>query len=316
MSRKQLSRRAFLRLLGGGLAALAAGEHLVLARKPPARDIRLRESILALLAGRDLGFDLRCVDPIDATEYLRIAHNAGRLYPVASAFKVLVVLYYLWNTPRDEWQTGEGSPAYSVAVYSSNTLTGSLLQQVGQRFDFFGNDIQKFNDFLIYVLGMENGLHSWNWPDSPTEEQTDSRFRPSEERFVEVYGLRYRMENLFTAADLARVYAMLINPDAYLDGVDIQYDAIAMTRQLFAIPATNYLSPIERAFPQGYTGKDGTLPASDSAIGRVIVDAGIVEVGQSTYIISYMGAGEGEYFAIGFLRQVARLLDAYEGLLL
>lgn len=315
MTRKQLSRRAFLRLFGGGLAALAVAEHTAWARKPPAREARLRQSVLALLAGRDLGFDLRCVDPADATEFLRIDHNADRLYPVASAFKVLVTLYYLWHTPRDEWWTDEGSPVYSVTVYSNNTLTGTLLQQVGQRFDFFGNDIQKFNDFLIFTLGMENGLHSWNWPGSPTEGQTDSRFSPSDERFVQVNGTRYRMDNLFTAADLARVYALIINPDAYLRDIDIPYDAIDMTRQLCAIPTPGFPAPIERAFPQGYSGKDGTLPASDSAIGRVIVDAGIVEIGPSTYIISYMGGGEGEYFAIGFLRQLARLLFEYENLL-
>jgi hypothetical protein len=308
-----LSRRKFLTLLGNGAAWSAASR---LARAAPGLDPRaaqLRADLLAVLEGREIGFDLRRIDP-DGFEYFRVQHNADELYPVASCFKAFLGLYYFWNTPRAEWRTELGSTLHSVVVYSNNTLTGTLLEDISARLDIYGNAIEKFNDFLLYRLGLRNGLFAWNWEGTITENLIDNRFAPSDERYVEIRGLRYAMDNLITAREMADGYAFLIRPFTLIgmDSAPQAAAAAAAALDLLAIPAGEYQSPIERVFADGYTGKDGVLPADQSAVGRVINDAGIVPVGDGLYIVSYLCAGEGEFLGLELLRQIAALLEAYE----
>jgi hypothetical protein len=47
-----------------------------------------------------------------------------------------------------------------VGVFSGNTATGQLIQTTDAFVDVYGNPIEKFNDFLIYNLGMVNGLYA------------------------------------------------------------------------------------------------------------------------------------------------------------
>src|SRR5690606_12123466 len=119
-------------------------------------------------------------------------------------------LYYFLFTPQDAWEAGEGSALYSTIVFSNNVQTGRVLMDVADRVEGFGNAIQKFNDFLIYTLGMEHGLHTWQWPNSPTRGIRDPRFPPDDRRSVNVRGVASLVDNVTTAADLIRGWRCIL----------------------------------------------------------------------------------------------------------
>lgn len=310
-----------MKLLGAGAAGillpggLSGAVHAQTDLPPEAA--ALRRTLERIIGQREIGLDLRRLDArpeFAGEEYFRIQINADKLYPTASCFKSFAVLYYLWNTPQDEWRIDEGSNAYRIAVYSSNTLTTTLLMEMNQRITYFGNAIEKFNDFLIYTLEMEHGIYSWNWGDnSPLEFYTDRRFVASDTRLVNVRGLNYRMDNLTTAADLSRGYVRMLDPTPfqYFNDQEHARAAIDATLDLLTIPAEDYQSPFERVFPEGYTGKDGVLPSDTSAIGRVINDAGIIRLDDAVYVMSFLCAGEGEYVGLGLLAQIADAMRAF-----
>ncbi len=304
-------RRTFLKLMGTG-ALLNLIPQIVLAdtAASPAQNIQLTEAITTLIGDLEIGLDLRRMNP-DSTEQFRIQTHADELYPVASSFKCFLVLYYFWNTPQAEWQFGEDTPIRSVAVFSNNVQTGFVLDEVGRRIDYYGNAIQKFNDFLLFTLGLTNGMYSWNWPNTPTQGYADDRYAPSSTRFVQHRGAAVPMDNLFTTTEFADFYARLLQPDPFPDYPDSQA-AVAATLELLSIPAESYESPFERTFGVPYTGKDGVLPASDSAIGRVINDAGILPINGTNYVCSFMCAGEGEFLGLNILREIAALLEDFE----
>jgi hypothetical protein len=312
-----ISRRLLLKTLGAGIAAMSLPGAL---RADPRRPVSspaaaeldaLESDFWNTIGSLEIGLDLRRVDRASGEELFRLQINADKLYPVASCFKIFLVLYYFWHTPRAAWDYGPGSPVYRTAVFSDNVMTAVLLDEMARYITFYGNAIQKFNDFLIFTMEMEQGLYSWNWENSRTVFQTDSRFAASSQRYVEVRGLRYAMDNLTTAADLANGYARLLQPATFTN-YEHAAEAIEHTLELFSIPASNYQSPFERVFPQGYTGKDGVLPARDSAIGRVINDAGIIQMQNGTYILTFLCAGEGEYVGLQVLRQLAASLRGFD----
>lgn len=280
--------------------------------RPPPSVQRLQNALMELIGGLEIGLDLRHLHPEDGTTYWRIGINAEKLYPVASCFKAPLLLYYFWYTPPGAWQTREGFPAHSVAVFSNNLLTGTLMQQVAGHVETFGNPIQKFNDFLLFRLGFTNGLYSWNWEGSPTQGLLDDRFAPSPQRYVEAFGRQHRMDNIVTAAELANFYALLLHPNPFPATETVLLpDVITATLDLLAIPAPEYEAPLERTTVESYIGKDGVIPAEDSSVGRVINDAGIITVGGQTFVLAYLCAGEGEATAISVLRQVVTLLEQY-----
>lgn len=302
-----MNRRTFLRwmLTAGGVAAMPGWLHEAAPGQPPRHLRELMDDLRALLDGRAIGFDLRHMNE-RGEEYFRVQVNQDALYPTASCFKLMLVLYYLWHTPQNQWHLERGSIPYSVAVYSNNMRTGELLQAVGERIDIYGNAVEKFNDFLLFELGLRNGLYRWNWPGNPVEGQLDRRFAPSYvSRYVQLGYERYVMDNLTTAEELADVYALLLQPHSSRQPM---LDAM---RELFSIPAEDYDAPIERAFDQLYTGKDGVIPSDASMMGRIINDAGIIRVGNNLYVLSYLCAGEGEFVGMTLLGQVAERLRDY-----
>lgn len=305
-----ISRRTLLKMMAGGALTATAPAIVRAAQGTPARPLaRLDRRIRAAVTDREIGVALRQVDPATGQSHFEIAINADRLYPVASCFKTWLALYYFWQTPRAEWRFDTESDVYDIVVYSNNLLTGSILYRVGERIDVFGNAIEKFNDFLIFDVGMENGLYRWNWEDNAVEELIDPRFHPSlDDRYTEVRGVHYEMDNLFTANDLAGGYSFLLTNQ----GDPVNGEAIRHTLNLCAIGVPEYPSPIERSFEQPYTGKDGILPADETGLGRVVNDAGILRIGRSTYILSYLCAGEGEYASIEVLKEIAAALRAFE----
>ena len=304
-----LSRRTLLKMAASGLVASAASLINAAPGTPYAEQARLIRRIRDVIGDRAIGLDLRQVDPVTAESYFDIKINADQLYPVASCFKTWLALYYFWHTPRNEWRFDADSDVYSVVVFSNNLRTGSMLYRVGERITVFGNAIEKFNDFLLFTVGMQNGLFRWSWEGNPIEEFRDVRFFPSlQDRYTEVRGIRYELDNLFTASDLADGYAYLLANQA-----DFEHgEAIRNTLNLCSVDAPEYPSPIERAFQRDYIGKDGVLPDEDTGLGRVINDAGILHIGRSTYILSFLSAGEGEFTSIDILTQIAAAIEDYE----
>ena len=312
MKNTQLQRRSFLKLLGTGAVAvpalsalptLAAGSTTATAALATtsadtmtrAQMIEsMRASLLPLFEGKEMALEFFRIAS-DGTEDFRIQINNHELYPVASVFKSFLALYYFVNTPRDEWQYQQGSRVYSVVVYSNNGQSGQLLAEMGRRVEGPGNAIEKFNDFLLNVMGLTNGMYSWNWPGTPTVGLGDERFLPTQERQIWIRTLSESISNVWTAADLAIGWEFIsrFNESPYADDEHFR-EAIRITRELCAIPANDYRSPIEKVLNSGYIGKDGTLPLGDINVGRVINDAGIVRVPTGEYVISFMSAGENE----------------------
>ncbi len=306
-----MNRRRFLELLGVGIISLhpylQTGDWDI---ESPAVTA-MRQRIETVIGGLNMALDFRCISG-GLDEAFRLQVNAFNLMPIASCFKAWAVLYYLLHTPAEAQDMTQYSPVYQMAVNSDNLQTGVVLDDVARRVTGRGNAIEKFNDFLTITIGMANGLHTWNWPGSPTAGLSDPRFAPSEQRRVWFNGQQYAIDNACTAADLARGYDFLTRGETFTRAPELKA-ALQATRSLLSVPAVNYRSPIERAYPDGgYTGKDGILPSSDTPIGRVVNDAGVIVSGDHTYIIAFMSAGESESTAIDVLREVIRQMTAYE----
>ncbi|GAB4519433.1 MAG: hypothetical protein OHK0046_28280 [Anaerolineae bacterium] len=295
-----------------GLSALSIGlPGIVQAgpRQPHPALITLRRELEALIGDREVAVDIRRMDTVTGHTYYRAQVKAEELYPVASCFKTWAALYYFTHMPADAWNYAEGSPVYNMLVSSSNNDTSTVLDTVGRQVRGYGNAIQKFNDFLLFTLHFDNGLYSWNWPGTVTAGQIDDRFAPSWSHYVEFHGQRYDMNNIMTAREMADGYTLFFQPGYMAE------DAFRLTHDLLGIPGRRYRAPLERVFAQGYTGKDGVLPAADSTVGYVMNDAGIVQIGDGTYIIAYMCIGENEPAALETLRTIAGLIEQFEAAL-
>lgn len=270
----------------------------------------VREAIESAIGNLNIALDFRCIHN-NLDEEFRIQINAFNLLPVASCFKSWAGLYYLLNTPPDIQDVSQYSPVYQMIVNSDNIQTGVVLADVAQRVSGRGNALEKFNDFLMQRISMANGLHTWNWPDSPTAGLSDPRFAPSADRRVWFNGQGYEIDNAFWASDLARGYDFLLRGETFTKSQELK-TALQATRALLSVQATNYRSPIERAYPDGgYMGKDGILPGADTRLGRVVNDAGIITLGERSYIIAFMSAGENEDVAINGLREIIAQMTAY-----
>ena len=308
-----LSRRRFLQALGVVAAAKLSPVRAQDWDRETTVVRQIRERLEDVIGAFNMALDFRGFDD-EQNERFRIQINADNLLPVASCFKAFVVPYYFLHTPRDEWDFAESSRLYSMAVHSNNGATGAVLDEVGQRVRGNDNAIVKFNNFLLNI-GLQNGLHTWNWEGSPTENMTDPRFAPSvfSGRVVRVRDGVFTVDNAFTAADLARGHDFLTRGDTFTRSEAVR-EAIRLSRTLLSIPSTTtgYLSPIERVFPPGYMGKDGILPASDIQTGRVVDDAGALQVGNRIYIVAFMSAGESESIALNVLREVVNQIDVHE----
>lgn len=294
------------------LLAAAAAFPLLDPRSPSAPFNRLRGAVEASIGTRAIGLDVRRLNS-GGTELFRIQYNAFNYYPLASCFKAFLALYYLWYTARERWENGEGSPLYRVAVLSDNLATGALLAEVAQRVPGRGHALEKFNDFLTFTLFLPIGLYSWNWPGSATAGLFDTRYAATAARAVRIPSGEHRVDNVCAAADLANGYVFLARRDNDVYAHPYFQQVLTAARDLLAIPARNYQSPIERAFAQGYIGKDGILPSDQLATGRVVNDAGLIRVEDGWYVLSLMSAGESESTVLEALRLLADEIARYEG---
>ena len=314
MNHSKITRRSFLKILSAAFLV----PHLQQPTGPNDWDQEtelaksIREYLEGTFLGHEMALDFRRINAQNNQEF-RITIQADKLYPVASCFKAWVALYYYLNTPKDQWKDTQGTPLYSTVVFSNNTEVGTVLVDVAQRIPNNSNPIQKFNDFLIRSVGMTNGMHTWDWAGSPTVGFTDERFAPSFERSMGYKGEAYLIDNLFTVTDLAHGYDVLQRGQTFARW-DAMHEAILATNSLLTVPASDYLSPMEYVFSQGYMGKDGVLPETDlpRGLGRVIDDAGVVTVGDAHYIIAFMSMGEGESVVRDVLGEIAKMINIYE----
>ncbi|MEL6404749.1 MAG: L,D-transpeptidase [Chloroflexota bacterium] len=321
----QINRRSFLKYIGLSTAVTLAGSAgTVLADERTEETIRqhqpdilvgIRERIAAQFEGREMGLDFRRINVNGEIDW-QIEINADELYPAASSFKAFAVLWYFMETPRDEWVFDPRSNVYRVAIFSNNRLTGSLIADVASRVEGDGNMIEKFNDFMLYEMGVKAGIYNWGWPNSATLGFADARWYPTPDRYIQIGENTENISNVFTSRQIADLWAYiaLAEQDPRWESDSHFQDAILATREILSVPATEYRSPIERVAYGGYTGKDGTLPAGDINSGRVINDAGIIRVpnGTGQYIISFMSTGEREETTEPALREVVDSIRIYE----
>ena len=320
-----MDRRQFLQLAGAGLFQGVFGKQLPIFQPDDPNDpdfdwysdppvvLDMRTALEEMIGDQKMALDFRCINHRQ-DELFRIQINAYDLFPVASCFKSMLVLYYFLNIPEDEWDVSQVTPLYRMAVYSDNVATGTVIDNVGRRVEGPGNVIEKFNDFLRVRVGLINGLHTWNWEGSPTQGLSDERYAPSinSGRVVWSGDRYYQVDNVFNVADLSRCYDFIVRGE-YFTQSDYFREAARATKELLSIPAdSGYQSPIERVFPAGYMGKDGILPGSDLEIGRVVNDAGAISINNHTYIIAFMSAGESETVAINTLGEVINQMNIYE----
>jgi hypothetical protein len=307
-----LNRRHFLGLIGSLGAAYPLARAAAQTDWDRERPVvqAMRRALEQAFAGRDMALDLRCINERDDLEFI-IQVRAFDFFPVASCFKAFVAFYYFFYTPEAAWDAGEGTDVYRMIVFSDNSATGAVIADVAERVLTPGNPIEKFNDFLYERVGIYSGMHTWDWPGSRTVGFRDPRYEPGGERLVPQDGEIYSIDNVFTAAALARGYDVLLRGQAFARWEQMQR-AVTATYDLLAIPAANYQAPIERVFPQGYTGKDGVLPVTDLPVGRVMNDAGVVSYEGRRYIIAYLSMGEGDLAAYDALEIVRQQIEVYQ----
>jgi hypothetical protein len=331
-----MHRREFLKLLGAGAAAsTVAGLHEIdrvfaangLSTTPVRSSLatsgltkeqmiaQFRQELEDMFAGHEMSLDFRRVNEAGEEDW-RFQIHAQELYPVASAFKAFVIMYYFMTVPMDEWYFGNDADVYRVAVFSNNKLTGHVIYDVGEYIeDDTRNCMEKYNDFCMNEIGIEHGLFSWNWPGARSGGYTDQRFFPDESRWPVIGdNLTEQIGNVSTAADLAKgwEYILYAERNPRWESDPVFRAAITNVREILSIPANDYLSPIERVVWSGYTGKDGTLPVGDIRLGRVINDAGLIRTKTGRYQVSFMSTSENESVTEPALQHIVDIMRRYE----
>jgi hypothetical protein len=284
----------------------------------------LQRTILDEVGGRNIGVDVgRYVQDGDGTrEIYRAGVNQDALRPTASCFKAWVVLYYYTLTPTTAWDDGPGTPLYNVAVNSHNVATGRVIKDVGQ-YQTFGNDIEKFNDFLLYGMNMVHGIASWGWEGNPLVGFVDERFVPQGERVVTSRGTTHAINNVTSAADSLNGYRELFrrtyaaDSDSFSGNIQARRRAALRTMQMLSRGGDGeYESPLERVLGRGvYVGKDGILREGDTTAGRVINDAGFVPQENGVIGLAFFSVGESEFSAMQILEKITTAVYAVENTL-
>jgi hypothetical protein len=316
----RLSRRDFLRGTG-------VGAFLWFARSPLVSAVDELQSVIADQVGsRNIGVDvarfMRAENRV--SEIYRVGVNQDALRPTASCFKTWVLMYYYTFVAPEDWDDSPGTDPYNIVVNSHNTAVGRVLQDVG-KYQSYGNDIEKFNDFLIYGLDLEHGVNEWGWDGNPVQGIYDDRFQPGGERRVRSRGELHAIGNLTTAADTLNGYRSLYQrsfaADADIFGANKRVRRLGAlnTLRLLSLPSDdpNYNSPVERAVGRGvYAGKDGVLPEVDTTAGRVINDAGLIPMSEGMLAVSFFAVSESEFTVVNIIREIVRAMYRVEQSLL
>lgn len=276
--------------------------------------LALKRQLEEAFAGNDIGFCFAYLSR-DPEQSFEITIQPDRVYPVASAFKAAVALYYFMNTPPSEWYYTEGSDMYSMAVYSNNLTTARVMHEVAKRLNQ-RNPIQAFNDFAQdrRMAGLQFGLYQWTFEEfpSPTNGYIDPRCDPAP---YAAKSMSKTAVNYSSAADLARLYYFLMRAEQDPRwGRDAHFRAaIEATREVLGIPAPNYTSPLERVIAYiPHFSKDGVLQAGEIDA-HVINDAGVWQMHDGgAYLISFMSANVSPPRIDTALGHVAEAIRTYQ----
>lgn len=255
---------------------------------------KIAQNIEALLKNRRVSMSLQKIDNSGNVVW-EYGHDKDAIFPIASAFKAWVVLYYFWHMPPEDWQMGRGSDVFNVAVYSHNRTTGEIINQVYEQRLMQDpslreqNALQVFNDFLTQTLGMQHGLYSWGF-DGPTQGMEDNRFGPND---IAIRSRQANVSNVSTAADLAKGYQFLAQAEQNPYWQE-KHAAFEATFHLLSTFDPAFLSHSESTFlglPS--MGKDGYLPSGTiENLGTVITDGSLTRVEDGWIISTYLSSEE------------------------
>lgn len=265
----------------------------------------LAQNIQELIGTQYAGLSMQVVRRGERHESLNV--YADRLFPVASAFKAPVLLYYLQSLPREMWEMDKNSALYNMIVYSHNSATATVLGQVGdwlrQNSPQRGNNLELFNDFLV-SMELQPMLSSWGYG-SATSNQFDDRGAG----VMNFSGGQLPIGNATTLQNLTDFYCR------FLELSDSHFSAEVQQafRYLTSIADLRYLSPLEYNFlGQDFLGKDGYLnPGTFPNLGSTRMDSGILTVDDDTAVVYTLGtfnttdvlanqiAQGGQEFAVG-----------------
>ncbi|HLA44790.1 MAG TPA: L,D-transpeptidase, partial [Aggregatilineales bacterium] len=240
--------------------------------------------------------------------HLLVAIQPESLMPVASAFKVGALLYFIknvdqeiWNTlPVEFWNTLQLDnipeqyqahwqrhnqilrDLYRMTVFSDNDAVTRVLRYVST--ETSGEPaLRAFNDWSHEIVGLSqmSALAKWEYGNTTEEEGSDERFFGRE---THVGFDAYEYGNMMTPRDLGLYYTWFL-------------DQMTLTQQRVAGSLLNTVEDERRAnikklafWNDGVAiSKNGSLGGDASPAGTVITDAGIVEHSNgSSYLISVM----------------------------
>lgn len=245
------------------------------------------------------------------TNQLITSLDAEAGLPVASAFKGPVLMYFIhqvdravWNSvPVEYWSVVTNSDVpeeyraaweqhrsilfelHQMLVFSDNPAVGRVLGYVAAQQNRT-DPIAAFNDWSQAVVGVSqlSGMSDWNFGIPAGMEPVDPRFTGRK------INLNFRLlnySNIFTPRDLGLYYIW------YRSEMDEEQQRAC--NALLRVVHNDRGANVERlAFGNDGTpySKNGTLPASESAGGIVITDAGLVELPDGTeYLVVILSAG-------------------------
>lgn len=277
---------------------------------PNGKSAQLADQFKAIIGYRKLALAVLPISPVHGVN--ETGYNMDEQYPVASAFKGPVAIYFFENVSPDVWRSvpihywsvdkAEAVPAeyraawtqhhdlfknlYMMAILSENDATGKVLTYVYKNTaqqNNGDNPVRAFNNWSRDKVGINppSGLRSWLVGGTICPRCADDRY----EAQMMIYARRiFYLNNTFTPRDLARYYVYLATQGRALGYYDAAVELLS--NQKFSMIRTN-------ATPWGITvaSKDGYIaPNSDNGTGyRISTDAGLITL------------PDGEQYAVAFL---------------
>jgi hypothetical protein len=298
-------------------ASTQAGEPIVTRGSAPVDWARALEARLGgIIGGRKLAVAIVPVSSANGVD--PVGYQADQQYPVASAFKGPVAIYFLEFTAPSLWRSvpirywgatkPEQIPAefqgvwsqygtvlhdlYMMAVLSENDATGRILTYVWKNTSagqLGENPLRAFNNWSRDRVGIgeKSGLRAWLVGQSICPNCQDNRL----EAQPLIYARKiFYHNNTYTAADLAKYWVYLATQGrhlGYFDAAEIlmqnaKYGLVHKTTaryHIFSISKDGYIAPYSE-YGNGY---------------RISTDAGLLRLPDGEeYAVAYMAFDSGD----------------------
>ncbi len=277
---------------------------------PQEKSVQLAEQFKAIIGYRKLAVSVLPISRVHGVE--ESGYNQSEQYPVASAFKGPVAIYFFENVSQDIWGSvpipywnvskAEAVPEdyraawtqhhdlfknlYMMAILSENDATGRVLTYVYKNTpqkDNGDNPVRAFNNWSRDKVGVNapSGLRSWLVGGSICPHCADDRY----EAQIMIYARHiFYINNTFAPRDLAKYYVHLATQGRMLGYYDAAVELLS--NQKFSMIRTNSTAwGIKTASKDGYIA-----PNSEGGNGyRISTDAGLITL------------PDGEQYAVAFL---------------